>query len=126
MSDLHLGRMRDQKSWSEVGEQGPLGGGVWSRRLEQQLKGDLQALDRVTQSAGGRADLVGGAGQCFLEQCQQQLVFTAELQVENSHRLTRAVDDLLDGEVGAALFDDDRLSGIKESLDALRGLELSG
>jgi hypothetical protein len=32
----------------------------------------------------------------------------------------------LHGEVGAALFDDDRLRGVKETLHALRGAELCG
>jgi hypothetical protein len=51
-------------------------------------------------------------------------MFTIELQVEASQRLTRAVDDLLDSEVGTALLDDDRLRGVEESLNPLTGPEL--
>ena len=48
-------------------------------------------------------------------------MFTVKLQVEASERLARAVDDLLNREVGAALFDDDRLCGVQEPLYALCG-----
>src|SRR5262249_30789987 len=54
------------------------------------------------------------------EKSEQKLVFAVELQVEASQGLARSVHDLLDREVGAALFDDDRLGGIKEPLDPLR------
>lgn len=46
-------------------------------------------------------------------------MLAVELQVEASQRLAGAVDDLLDGEVRAALFDDDRLGRVQESLDSL-------
>jgi hypothetical protein len=46
-------------------------------------------------------------------------VLAVELQVEAPQRLTGPVDDLLDGKVGAALFDDDRLRGVEEALNAL-------
>jgi hypothetical protein len=51
-------------------------------------------------------------------------VLTVELQVEASQRLARAVNDLLDREVGAALLDDDRLRRIEETLNALTGPKL--
>ena len=124
VSDLHLGRMRYQQPRREVGEQRALRRRIRPRCLEQQLDRDLQPLHRVVVARGGGADLVGGAAQRVLEKCEQKLVFTIELQVEAPQRLTRAVDDLLDGEVGAALLDDDRLGGVEESLDPLGGPEL--
>ena len=105
---------------------GRLCGGVRTRRLEQQLDSDLQPLDRLVLVVGGGANLVGRSGQGVFEQREQQLVLAVKLQVEASQRLPRAVDDLLHGEVRAALFDDDRLCGVKESLNALSGPELGG
>src|SRR5690606_822564 len=72
------------------------------------------------------ADLVRGAAQGILEQCQQQFVLTVELQVEAAQRLFRPIHDLLDREIGGAFFGDDRLGGIEEPLHALFGPQLRG
>ena len=97
---------------------------IGPRRLEKQLNRHLQPFHRVPVGAGRGADLVGGPAQRILEQGEQKLVLTVELKVEAAQRLTGAIDDFLNGEVGGALFDDDRLGGVEESLDPLRGPEL--
>jgi hypothetical protein len=58
-------------------------------------------------SISGGADLVCGPAQRVFEKRQQQLVLSVELEVETPQRLTRPVDDFLNGEVGAPLFDDE-------------------
>ena len=75
---------------------------------------------------GGGADLVGRPAQRVFEQCEQQLVFAVELQVEAPQRLAGAVHDLLDGEVGGALFDDDGLRCVEEALNALGRTQFRG
>ena len=62
----------------------------------------------------GGPDLLRRAAQRVFEEGQQQFVLAVELQVEASQRLPRAVNDFLDGEVRAALLDDDGLRGIQE------------
>ncbi len=69
--DLDLGRMLYQQAGREVGEQRALGGRVGPRGFEQQLDGDLEALERFGRGGGGGPDLVGRPAQCVLEQGQQ-------------------------------------------------------
>src|ERR1700743_720699 len=51
-------------------------------------------------------------------------MLTVKLQVEAPQRLAGTIDDLLHSEVCAALLNDDGLSRIQETLDALRGPQL--
>src|SRR5882757_3693763 len=124
MRNVDLRGMRYKQAWSEVSEQRPLRGRVGSRGLEQQRYGDFEAFEGVFLARRRGTDLLGRAAQRILEQGEQELVLTVELQVEASQRLARPVDDLLDREVGAALLDDDRLCRVKETLNALSGPEL--
>src|SRR5437667_12475969 len=57
-------------------------------------------VDRVAEVGGRLEDGV-------FEQCQEELVLAVEVLVEATQRLLRAVDDLLDREVGAALLVDE-------------------
>jgi hypothetical protein len=90
----------------------------------------LTSAGCVTSKRGAKsvnsADLVGGPAQRVLEQGEQELVLPVELQVEAPQRLAGAVHDLLDGEVRAALFDDDRLRRVEEPLNALRRAQFRG
>ena len=121
MCDLDLGRVRDQQARGEIGEERALRGGIGTRRFEEQLNGDLQSLQRIGLAGGRGADLIGGPAERVLEKREQKLVLAIELQVKAAQRLARTVDDLLDREVRAALFDDDGLCGIQEALHALSG-----
>src|ERR1700722_14601423 len=116
--------MRHQQPGSEIGEQRPLRVGIGPRGLEQQLDRDLQSLERIRMTLGGRADLFGGPAQGVFEKSEQELMLAVELQVEAPQRLAGPVHDLLDGEVGSALFDDDGLGGVQETLNALCGSQL--
>ena len=55
----------------------------------------------------------------LLEQREKELVLAVEVLVEPAHRLLRAVDDLLDRELGRPFFVHQRERGVEEALDPL-------
>src|ERR1700738_4475582 len=124
MGNLDFCRVRHQQPRSEIGEQRSLRVGVGPRGLEPQLDRDLQSLERIRMTFGGRPDLFGGPAQGVFEKSEQELMLAIELQVEAPQRLAGPVHDLLDGEVSSALFDDDGLGGVQEPLNALRWPQL--
>ena len=67
------------------------------------------------------AEVVGRLADRLLEQREQQLVLAVEVLVEAAQRLLRAVDDLLDRELGRALLVDQLERGVEEPLHALLG-----
>ena len=123
---LDLDRVGNKQPWSKVSEQRQSGGRVWPGGLVQQLDGNLEPLERIGVAFGGGTDLVGGPAQRVFEKREQQLVLAVKLQVEAPQRLAGAVHDLLDGKVCAALFDDDGLRRVEETLNALRCPQFRG
>jgi hypothetical protein len=85
-----------------------------------------KALDRLGLGFDGLADVLDRLPDGFLEEREQQLVLAVEVLVEPSQRLLRAVDDLLDRELGGALGIDQLERGIQESLDTLLGARAGG
>jgi hypothetical protein len=85
----------------------------FGRAAQQQLDGGAQRLDRIGLGVRSSGDLDGGAARRILEEGKRELVLSVEVLVEAAQRLPRAVDDLLDGEVGRALVRDDGPRGVR-------------
>ena len=78
-----------------------------------------QSLERLGLGLHGRAEILERLADALLEEREEQLVLAVEVLVEPSQRLLRAIDDLLDRELGRAPLVDQRERRIQESLDAL-------
>ena len=88
----------------------------WSR-----IVNGAEPLERIGLRVDGRADVVVRLADGLLEQGEHELVLAVEVLVEAAQRLLRAVDDLLDRELGRALLVDQLERGVEEALHALLG-----
>ena len=86
----------------------------------------VQPRERLGFGLHGRADVLRRLAERLLEQREQQLVLAVEVLVEPAQRLLRAVDHLLDGELGRALLVDQLERGVQQALDALLGAGARG
>ena len=78
-----------------------------------------KSLERLGLGLHGRAEILERLADALLEEREEQLVLALEVLVEPSQRLLRAIDDLLDRELGRAPLVDQRERRIQESLNAL-------
>ena len=80
-----------------------------------------QPLERFGFGLDGLAEVLERLADDLLEQREQQLVLAVEVLVEPAQRLLRAIDDLLDRELGRALLVDQAERRVHQPLDALLG-----
>ena len=80
-----------------------------------------EPVDRIGLGLDDGDEVFGRLAHRLLEEREEQLVLAVEVLVEAAQRLLRAVDDLLDRELGRALLVDQLERGVEEALDPLFG-----
>ena len=80
-----------------------------------------QPRERIGLGVDGAADVVDGFAHRLLEQGQDELVLAVEVLVETAQRLLRALDDLLDREIGRAVLVDELEGRVEDALHPFLG-----
>ena len=124
-----LARVLGEQLLGELGDRRRVGRTLAGRLALRRRRADLVVLDqegaqpvhRVVDAVDGVGEVQRGRPDRLLEERQQELVLAGEVLVEAPQRLTRALDDLLDGEVLVLRRAHELEGGVEESLHPLLG-----